>query len=360
MDYVKFFIEDNKNGCKTRPSYLKENHPIIFNEISNFVNINSNIHEMSFKQKIWHFMYNIPNSPTCLHCKSPVKFKGTLNKGYSKFCSIKCFNNYQKTIDGVKYVKLITNEKYSVDSTNQLDSVKIKKRLSYQKKYGVDNPMQNEHIKLKQQDSLNKSHGVRNPMHSDVIKNTLKTIINEKYGVDNVFQNELIKEKIVKTNQKNLGVDYPSQSKEIKNKIKNVNDLRLKEKYPFLIKISKYQVIGKCSRCDDEFTISRILLNERNREGYKICPNCNPIGLKSVSSKEKDICDFISSLNIDIIENDKDVLNGKELDIYIPSHNLAIEFNGLYWHSELFIDKNYHLNKTEECEKKGVQLIHIF
>jgi hypothetical protein len=48
------------------------------------------------------------------------------------------------------------------------------------------------------------------------------------------------------------------------------------------------------------------------------------------------------------------------LDIYIPYHNIAFEFDGLYWHNELYKDANYHLNKTELCEEKGIKLIHIF
>lgn len=52
----------------------------------------------------------------------------------------------------------------------------------------------------------------------------------------------------------------------------------------------------------------------------------------------------------------------KEYDIVIPSHKLCIEYNGLYWHSDKFnrMNKNYHLQKTIECEKNGYQLIHIF
>jgi len=87
--------------------------------------------------------------------------------------------------------------------------------------------------------------------------------------------------------------------------------------------------------------------------GCKSCSN-------SESTLENELVEFIESLDLTVITKDRGMLNGKELDIYIPSHNLAIEFNGLYWHSELFIDKNYHLNKTELCESKGVQLIHIF
>jgi hypothetical protein len=54
-------------------------------------------------------------------------------------------------------------------------------------------------------------------------------------------------------------------------------------------------------------------------------------------------------------------LGGKELDIYIQSHNLAIEFNGIYWHSEAMGKcRSYHLNKTNECSGKNIQLLHIF
>ena len=62
----------------------------------------------------------------------------------------------------------------------------------------------------------------------------------------------------------------------------------------------------------------------------------------------------------DIIVRDKTVLNGKELDIYIPSKRIAIEFNGVYWHSALFKSCKYHQDKTIECSRKGIRLIHIF
>ncbi len=62
-----------------------------------------------------------------------------------------------------------------------------------------------------------------------------------------------------------------------------------------------------------------------------------------------------------IIENSREIIKPHELDIYIPSKNIAIEFDGLYWHSEEHgKDKNYHLNKTELCKSKNIQLIHIF
>ena len=86
------------------------------------------------------------------------------------------------------------------------------------------------------------------------------------------------------------------------------------------------------------------------------CPKCTI----EVSKPERELRDFISSLNIDFNENTRNIIKPYELDIYIPSKNIAIEFNGLYWHSELFVESDYHLKKTELCEEKGIQLIHIF
>lgn len=48
----------------------------------------------------------------------------------------------------------------------------------------------------------------------------------------------------------------------------------------------------------------------------------------------------------------------REVDVYVPSLKLAIEFDGLRWHADK--NKNYHLSKTNDALAKGVNLIHIF
>lgn len=93
------------------------------------------------------------------------------------------------------------------------------------------------------------------------------------------------------------------------------------------------------------------------------------------SQKEKDLLDFTQSIyKGEILPNYRKLLDGKELDIYIPEKNLAIEFNGVYWHSDKAqlgvkdIPNSYqrqyakyrHLEKSEKCKEKGVRLIHIF
>ena len=79
------------------------------------------------------------------------------------------------------------------------------------------------------------------------------------------------------------------------------------------------------------------------------------------SNPENEICDFLSEIGVGYLTNNKSILNGTELDIFIPSHNIAIEYNGLYWHSEKRgKNKNYHIDKTKKCLTKNIKLIHIF
>lgn len=87
------------------------------------------------------------------------------------------------------------------------------------------------------------------------------------------------------------------------------------------------------------------------------CPSCG----NNISKPENKLYDFLSQNNFNVIKNDRTVLNDRELDLYLPDEKLAIEYNGLLWHSEQYRpDKNYHLSKLEECNNKGIRLITIF
>ncbi|WMI31857.1 hypothetical protein GBBBJNDB_00154 [Pseudomonas phage Callisto] len=81
------------------------------------------------------------------------------------------------------------------------------------------------------------------------------------------------------------------------------------------------------------------------------------------SKAEIEIFDLVKSYCSDTIHSYNKF--GFELDIYVPSKNLAIEYNGLYWHSSKHIEtdqkyKTYHLDKTTTCEQNNIQLLHIF
>jgi hypothetical protein len=105
--------------------------------------------------------------------------------------------------------------------------------------------------------------------------------------------------------------------------------------------------------CEKGHEISQKANNHLRGTG---CPKCNRF-----NKKEYLVMNFIEeNYKGEIIQSDRTILNGKEIDIYLPELNLAFEFNGLYWHSELYKERIYHLNKTKECLEKGIQLIHIW
>lgn len=81
----------------------------------------------------------------------------------------------------------------------------------------------------------------------------------------------------------------------------------------------------------------------------------------NLSTAEKALVSFIKShYTGQVIENDRRILEGKELDIYLPELNVAIEYNGLHWHSEKFVEKTYHRDKYLKCLEKGIKLYTIW
>ncbi len=99
----------------------------------------------------------------------------------------------------------------------------------------------------------------------------------------------------------------------------------------------------------------------RHRRTNKCCPYCTENS--SISNFEKEVKEFVSSItNGNMLSNDRTLLNGLEVDIYFPEHHLAIECDGVFWHSEMNgkKDNQYHINKTKLLEDLNIQLIHIF
>jgi AraC-like DNA-binding protein len=84
-------------------------------------------------------------------------------------------------------------------------------------------------------------------------------------------------------------------------------------------------------------------------------------GQNSRSIGEIEFFDFIVESTDSLVKNNVyDVIQGRELDIFIPDLKIAFEYNGLYWHSEINRTKNYHIGKTKQCYKNDIRLIHVF
>jgi len=56
------------------------------------------------------------------------------------------------------------------------------------------------------------------------------------------------------------------------------------------------------------------------------------------------------------VRNSRKILNGKELDIFIPELKIAFEYNGWFWHKNRSIEDD---NKRIICAEKGIKLMVI-
>lgn len=87
------------------------------------------------------------------------------------------------------------------------------------------------------------------------------------------------------------------------------------------------------------------------------CPECIPF---NKSQAEDELNSWLESLGITVQRHKRKII-GSELDLYIPEKQIAIEYNGIYWHTEKHgKHKTYHYDKWLACKEKGIQLIQIW
>lgn len=108
--------------------------------------------------------------------------------------------------------------------------------------------------------------------------------------------------------------------------------------------------------CKKHGAFSQRLNDHKNGCG---CPRCAIEGAQS--KQEQEVSTFLKQLNMLVDTSQRNIIPPQEVDIVLPNHKIAIEFNGLYWHSELAgKGRSYHLNKQQKIENVGYHLITIY
>jgi hypothetical protein len=329
MDLIEFFLKDNKSGYKTTERFLKKKYNKLFNDINNHTN---HIPEISLKQRIWHYIYNVKDIPCCDYCEKELKFGRSLNEGYGVYCSIVCTNKSEEHIENVRKTN---NIKYGGNTPICSKEIKDKISKTNIEKYGVDNIFKdNQYIQNK---------------------------IFEKHGVNSMNKLPEVKQKRLNTNIERYGVSTPLILTRSRDKLKE------SQLNNFLNRHSQYNIVNKtgneltikCDTCSSDYSILVATFIHRTTNSVEPCLVCNPVN--SVRSiKENQLSGFLSDLGIVVENNNTKILGGLEIDIFLPEYNIGVEFNGLYFHSNLFRSDDYHYNKTKKCIENGVRLIHIF
>lgn len=121
---------------------------------------------------------------------------------------------------------------------------------------------------------------------------------------------------------------------------------------------SEYSCILQC-KYEHTWTAPAYYITRPQRHGIAMsCPYCHPM---HDSMTEKEIANVLRKYCPDIIVHDRKSISPQELDILIPEKKIAIEYNGLYWHSEKQGKQPlYHYNKWKQCKDNGIQLIQIW
>jgi very-short-patch-repair endonuclease len=151
-------------------------------------------------------------------------------------------------------------------------------------------------------------------------------------------------------------LNKPISFEEFKEKFKQWDD---KNEYKLLsteYKTNKDKIEVLHKKCKHKYSVRP----NDFQQGYR-CPYCASIN-NYRSNNEKDVINFLrENCNYEIRERVRNIIPQYELDLYVPELKIAIEYDGLFWHSEeKGKDKNYHLNKTDVCKEAGIRLIHIF
>lgn len=280
-------------------------------------------------------------------------------------------------------------EKYGVDSYFKSDDFKKKSRESNLEKYGEEHFAKTEEYKEKTKKTNLDRYGSEWYTKTEEYKEKSKQTNLERYGVEHLSKSSEYKESIINKNLEKWGVEHYYQSDDFKQKSKQTilrrygteyknskeykDYLNSQEHKTKIFQIRKkfykergFDYIGRegdkailySYMCGHQFSIHPTNLERRKKIDVQVCTICNPISLKS--GQHTNIVNFLMESGVELICNSRSQIPPFELDIYIPSKKVAIEYNGLYWHSEIYKDKNYHLNKLLKCNEVGIDLIQVW
>ena len=344
-------------------------------------------HDAKTGERLWYIRNNITNQVKCPNCGNITKVDYQNN--IIKFCSFVCNVTYRDPKTGVTKSEII-----STKTKANLNSVNPKTGLTGYQESGIKSKESNlkinpetglngyETASLKSKESnlkINPETGLNGYETASLKGKDTMSKINPESGLTGYETASLkCKDTMSKINPKTGLTGYQEsgiKAKITKLKIDPVSGLTIYQQ------ITQNLISDSYDRKVLKFPIDYILLTTKSqyfksqllrykcdkcesiRESYWPyirCIQCYPY---NKSMGENEVLEFCELLSNNVLSNSQAIIKPLELDIYLPDDKLAIEYNGLYWHSFNSVEtenKDYHLIKTEKCKELGIQLFHIF
>ena len=321
------------------PRFFNKNYP----EFTNY--LNETYKDLSsISEKIYWWKHKLTEKPKCPECGQELGFIG-ISKGYKQFCSVKCARKSEVQKEKIKQTCL---EKYGVANAMQNNDIKNKAKQTCLEKYGVDNPSKSQQIIEKINSKCLETYGVKWPGQIPEVQEKIKQTCLEKYGV-------------------NSNIELPH----VKLHRKLANIKKMTERYAEIQDIDETMYICKCphlgcNKCQSKtYKIPTQTFFDRRRDKTEPCTNLLPISKHpKYSGIEIQVQLILDKLGIKYDTQRNDILNGLQLDIYIPDKNIAIEVNGCYmhsiWHHGKYFSPKRQYEKYRICKDKNIYLISIW
>lgn len=274
----------------------------------------------TLNERLYWLRHDLSAYPACMHCLGPVH--GFINgiKGYHSYCSRKCQVNSKEYQAASRNTSLL---RYGVEHPAKAAEFQQKRCMTNMQRYGDTHPWRWGGKAF--QDAMLSRHGVKNALQDEIIRTRVSQSLKASY-VETKLEQRL--EEILELENVELMSRYTGHDQPLMWLHKTCNET-------FYSNIADGK-IPSCPRC-----------NGKSKPEYLLYKH------------------LVELLGHDAVRrNDRTLIKPLELDIYLPDYKLAIELNGMFWHSELFLTpakaKTYHLYKSELCKAQGVQLLQIF
>ena len=331
--------DDCFKNKKTKMEHLKQKDPNLFNTLMSYDWISGE----SYSERMWCYTHNINTQPVCVICGKPTHFISSAY-GYAQTCCKQCnsllVSNNLKSKSSTEWKEIVKQRKQSL--TSQTLHNAIEKRIkTCNEKYGGNAPACSNDVMQKMKQTCIEKYGVDNIFKD---KKYIKQKMIDRYGIDNIFkdkeyirqrqiekfgsvtsQRHMSKEVVDILNNKQLFIQFVDD-----NNVKSIDDI-----------CNKLSISDGCA-----------LKYAKLYDQYQLIN-------RNVSCYEDEITNWLHEHNIQTINN-KRLLDGKEVDIFLPNFNIGIEFNGNYWHSDIFKSKLYHQQKSLHAKQHNIFLYHIF
>lgn len=335
-----------------------------------WIDQNKKLQTKDFSMTVYSALYEVNNICEYGNIK---KFHG-INQGFRNCGTAKnclCTKN-DVSVSVKKSKELITEEQQTI--------INEKRKQTNIDKYGVENIGQTDFAKQRHleyyldgekvsesnkkfRESMIAVYGVDNPQKVKSIKERSRTTLESKYGVSNAWLIPEIRNKstTIFAQKKNSGdflkLGYQRFTEYIKTNF-NMELMTPFEDYKGIQQKDAYEYQFKCILCNN--ILSKKFYHSRGIN----CDSCNKKQSTFTSNEEQEIFDYIThELGIkNAHQSNRTIINPYELDMIFSDQKIAIEYGGLYWHSEISSGKHkmYHKTKMDLATEVGWRLITIF